>query len=151
MISDEAPISRFDDRARRVVRLARQQAEDRRGEAIAPAHVLLALLAVRRGLAARVVAGLAGSCARAEDAIAEILPPGQRPSPSHIPFTAAAEEVMVRAAQQARRWGDDHVGTEHLLLGLLAATDNAAVARLGAVGVDYDTATAEIGRLRAAG
>ncbi|GGN91920.1 hypothetical protein GCM10010112_78570 [Actinoplanes lobatus] len=41
-----------------------------------------------------------------------------------------------------------HIGTEHLLLGVLAATDNAAVARFGKVGVGYDAALAEIERLR---
>jgi ATP-dependent Clp protease ATP-binding subunit ClpC len=149
MIRERAPFSHLDNRAKRVLGLARQQAEDRHSEGIAPAHVLLALLAVRRGLAARAVAGICGSCARAEDSIAEVLPAGRRPSPAHVPFTAATEEAMVRAAQQAQLLGDDHIGTEHLLLGVLASPDNAAVGKLEKLGVDYDGVRTEIGRLRA--
>jgi hypothetical protein len=47
--------------------------------------------------------------------------------------------------------GDDFIGTEHLLLGLLVARNNAAVRRLRELGVYYDAARAEIGRLRAEG
>src|SRR4029453_1857546 len=35
-------------------------------------------------------------------------------------FTKPAREVVVAAQEAARRLGDDHVGDEHLLLGLLA-------------------------------
>jgi ATP-dependent Clp protease ATP-binding subunit ClpA len=97
------------------------------------------------------MANLSGSPARVESTIAEVLRSGRRPSPAHIPFSAAAEEGLVRAAQQARLWGDDHIGTEHTLLGLLVAANDAAVRQLQEVGVTYDAARAEITRLRAAG
>jgi ATP-dependent Clp protease ATP-binding subunit ClpA len=34
-------------------------------------------------------------------------------------FTVASREVVVRASDEARTLGDDYIGTEHLLLGLL--------------------------------
>jgi ATP-dependent Clp protease ATP-binding subunit ClpC len=151
MIHDRSPFTHLDERAKRAVELARRKAEGGHSEFIAPEHILLALIAVRRGLAARAVANLSGSCARAEDAIAGTLLPGRRSSPSHIPFTSATEEIMVGAAEQARLLGDEHIGTEHLLLGLLCAADNTAVCGLRELGVTYDTARAEVGRLRADG
>jgi len=149
MIHDQSPFTHLDERAKRVVELARRKADGRHSEFIAPEHVLLALVEMRRGLAARAVANLSGSSARAEDAIAGALRSGRRSSPSHIPFASATEEILVRAAQQARLLGDEHIGTEHLLLGLLCAADNTAVRGLRELGVTYDTARAEVGRLRA--
>ena len=151
MIHDQSPFFHFDDRAKRVLSLARQSAEGQHSADMAPEHVLLALLAIPHGLAARTMANLSGSRALVENAINEVLPVQRPPSPAHIPFTVATEEGMVRAAQQARLLGDDQIGTEHLLLGLLAATDNAAVRGLQELGVSYDTARAEITRLRADG
>jgi ATP-dependent Clp protease ATP-binding subunit ClpA len=150
VIHEQAPFTYLDDRAKRVVELARRRADGHGSHVIGPEHVLLALVAVRHGLAARVVANLAGSSASAESVIADVRPPGRQPSPVHIPFDAAGEEAMVRAAQQARSMGDDRIGTEHLLLGILA-TDNAAVRGLSTLGVTYDAARAEIQRLRADG
>jgi ATP-dependent Clp protease ATP-binding subunit ClpC len=151
VIHEQSPLSYLDDRAKRVVGLARQRAEGLRSDVIGPEHVLLALLSVRRGVAARALAGLAGSAATAETAIAEGLEEGARPSPVHIGFTITCEDAMVRAAQQANVLGDQRIGTEHLLLGLLLATSEPTVRRLSGLGVGYDAARAEIARLRADG
>jgi ATP-dependent Clp protease ATP-binding subunit ClpA len=129
----------------------RRKAEFEYSEVIAPEHMLLALLAMRRGLAARAIANLAGSSGHAQNVPAEALPPGRRPSPAHIRFTLATEQTMVRAAQQARLLGDEHIGTEHLLLGLFSATNDAAACGLLDLGITYDAARAELGRLRAGG
>jgi plasmid stability protein len=40
-------------------------------------------------------------------------------------FTAAARQAVVRAQEEARALGHDHVGTEHLLLGVLAVAPKA--------------------------
>ena len=151
MIYEQSPLSQLDDRAKRVVGLARERAEHLRSDVIGPEHILLALLAVRRGVAARAVTNLAGSTAAAESAIAEGLEPGTRPAPVHIGFTITCADAMVRAGQEANLLRDARIGTEHLLLGLLMATGDPAVRRLSGLGVDYDAARTEIVRLRSAG
>jgi ATP-dependent Clp protease ATP-binding subunit ClpC len=149
VIDEQSPLSHLDDRAKRVVVLARQKADGLHSQVIRPEHMLLALLAIRHGLAARAVTSLSGSCAPAKNAITRALTPAKQPSPAHIRFTATCEEAIVRAAQQARLLGDDRIGTEHLLLGLLLATDAPWVHRLSDVGVHYHAVRAEIRRLRA--
>ena len=62
---------------------------------------------------------------------------GRRPQtqPGHIPFTPPAKKVLELSLREALNLGDDHIGTEHLLLGLLAEADDVGaqiVARLGA-------------------
>jgi len=49
-------------------------------------------------------------------------------------FTPRARRSIGAAAEEARRLNDDHVGTEHLLLGLLKEPDGVAVKALDACG-----------------
>ncbi len=50
-------------------------------------------------------------------------------------FTKQARQVVVEAHSAARRLGDDRIGTEHLLLGLLAEGTGVAATVLADVGV----------------
>ncbi|MFI5892724.1 Clp protease N-terminal domain-containing protein [Actinoplanes sp. NPDC051513] len=60
-------------------------------------------------------------------------------------FTAAARQVVIGAQEQARELGNDHIGTEHVLLALLAPEEG-TVARLLRP-LDLDTARADVQRL----
>jgi ATP-dependent Clp protease ATP-binding subunit ClpA len=54
----------------------------------------------------------------------------------HIPFTPRAKKVLELSLREARRLGHDHIGTEHLLLGLIREGEGVAnqiMARHGAV------------------
>jgi ATP-dependent Clp protease ATP-binding subunit ClpA len=50
-------------------------------------------------------------------------------------FTKPARETVVQAQSAARRMGDDHIGVEHLLLGLLAEGQGVAASALSDLGV----------------
>lgn len=47
-----------------------------------------------------------------------------------IPFSPRAKNALVGARKQMRRLGDNHLGTEHVLLGILSIEDGAAVRML---------------------
>ncbi len=53
-------------------------------------------------------------------------------------FTRAARDVVVRAQHEAADLGHDYLGTEHLLLGLIANPDTTAAHLLTARGVDAE-------------
>src|SRR6266508_339008 len=53
--------------------------------------------------------------------------------------TAPAQHAVTHAKQEAGRLGHDHVGTEHLLLGLLHDDQCRAVATLGELGIAPET------------
>ncbi|HYL52261.1 MAG TPA: Clp protease N-terminal domain-containing protein [Acidimicrobiia bacterium] len=55
-------------------------------------------------------------------------------------FTDRARSVVVAANQEACALGHGHLGTEHLLLGLLQAPQCAAGRALGSLGVSHDAA-----------
>ncbi|WP_164737165.1 Clp protease N-terminal domain-containing protein [Georgenia sp. SYP-B2076] len=51
-------------------------------------------------------------------------------------FTEAARTTVVRSQEEARRLRHDHIGAEHLLLGLLANDDDLAPRVLAELGLD---------------
>jgi ATP-dependent Clp protease ATP-binding subunit ClpA len=59
-------------------------------------------------------------------------------------FTPDARQVVVRAQQEARSFAHPWIGTEHLLLGVLAAPDSAGAAVLAQFGVTLHTARAAL-------
>ncbi|MGH3035017.1 MAG: Clp protease N-terminal domain-containing protein [Gaiellaceae bacterium] len=61
-------------------------------------------------------------------------------------FTRRAREVVVLAEREARRLGHDHVGTEHILLGLLSLDEEPAGRALAELGVRRDAVRREVVR-----
>jgi len=68
-------------------------------------------------------------------------------------FSGQARHVVVSAQEEARELDHNYIGTEHLLLGLLAASDSVACLSLTALGYTHDdvraTVEAMIGRGKA--
>ncbi|MCF7854376.1 MAG: ATP-dependent Clp protease ATP-binding subunit [Candidatus Pacebacteria bacterium] len=59
-------------------------------------------------------------------------------------FTPRAQQVLVLAKREAKRFGHNYVGTEHLLLGLIKLGHGVAVAALQAMGLDLETVRYEV-------
>ncbi len=59
-------------------------------------------------------------------------------------FTPRAQQVLVLAKREAKRFGHNYVGTEHLLLGLIKLGQGVAVAALQAMGMDLETVRYEV-------
>ncbi|WP_425549645.1 Clp protease N-terminal domain-containing protein [Actinomadura keratinilytica] len=53
-----------------------------------------------------------------------------------FPYTPRAKGAIALSAQEARRLGHDHVGTEHILLGVLAERHGAGAQVLRRHGID---------------
>ena len=58
-------------------------------------------------------------------------------------FTERVKKVMQLAREEAVRLGNDYVGTEHLLLGLIREGDGVAVAVLQSLSVDLNEPRAQ--------
>jgi ATP-dependent Clp protease ATP-binding subunit ClpC len=61
------------------------------------------------------------------------------PSDRKIPYSPRAKKALVRARKEMRRLGDNHLGTEHVLLGILANEDGTAVRILASMGISPET------------
>ena len=66
-------------------------------------------------------------------------------------FTDRARRVVVLAQEESRLLGHSHIGTEHLLLGVLAEGEGAGARALHALGVEHDWARDRLGELLGAG
>ena len=67
---------------------------------------------------------------------------GQVAPSGHIPFTPRAKKCLELSLREALNLGHNHIGTGHLLLGLISKDDCAAVQVLDGLGAD-------LGQLRA--
>lgn len=59
-------------------------------------------------------------------------------------FSQRAHNVMLLAREETRTFGHHHLGTEHLLLGLLGEGASAAAGVLGGLGVELDGAYEQV-------
>jgi ATP-dependent Clp protease ATP-binding subunit ClpC len=60
------------------------------------------------------------------------------PKDRKIPYSPRAKDALVRARKEMRRLGDDHLVTEHVLLGILENEDGTAVRMLARMGVSKE-------------
>jgi ribosomal protein S18 acetylase RimI-like enzyme len=129
---------RFTEGARRVIVLAQEEAGRLDHDYIGTEHLLLGLLAEREGVGARALGTLGISLPSVRAEIEEIIGRGQTPPTGHIPFTPRAKKVLELSLLEARELGDQHIGTEHLLLGLVREGEGVAAQVLGRLGVKFD-------------
>ena len=109
------------------------QAAARRGrqEQIVPEHLVLGLLTEPTALAATTFTALASTSTCCGTRRGRAGRGRRRSSPEQIPFSGPAKKVIELVFREALRLGHDYVGTEHLLLGLLADEESPAAQLLG--------------------
>jgi ATP-dependent Clp protease ATP-binding subunit ClpA len=65
--------------------------------------------------------------------------PNRKP-PGHIPFTPRAKKVLELSLREAIGLGHDHIGSEHILLGLIREGEGMAVQVLQRKGIELEVA-----------
>lgn len=116
-------LERFTERARQVVVLAHEEARTLKHGQIGTEHLLLGLLREQDGIAAHVLESFDLSLERARGEVVRIVGVGEQAHAGQIPLTAQAKRVLELALQEAINLGHSYIGTEHLLLGILALGD----------------------------
>src|SRR5690242_12505678 len=125
---------RFTEKARRVIFFARYEASQYGSPYIETEHLLLGLLREDRPLAKQFLGDSYEPSIRSE--IERHITARERISTSvDVPLTADSKKVLTFAAEETDRLGHRHVGTEHLLLGLLRAEGSLASQILQARGL----------------
>jgi ATP-dependent Clp protease ATP-binding subunit ClpC len=137
----------FTERARQVVVLAQEEARGLHHGYIGEEHILLGLLREDEGLAARVLESLNMTVERVRDEVVLLEGRGEAVDSGMIPFTARAKEVLESGPREARRLGQDQVGTEHLLLGLLREDDGVVAQVFRDFATETQTVRAEVLRM----
>ena len=135
---------RFDDAARRVIVFSQDEARKLSHHFIGTEHLLLALLREGHGVAATALTNLGVGYDAVLARVDASLGRGTTPTPSHLPFTEATKRAMEHSFEESVERGHNHVGTEHLLLGLIR-TENEATAMLADMGVDAQRVRDSVG------
>jgi ATP-dependent Clp protease ATP-binding subunit ClpC len=126
---------RFTDRARRVVVLAQEEARILNHNYIGTEHLLLGILHEEDGIGARALTAVGISLPRARAEVEELIGHGKSSPTGHIPFTPRSKKVLELSLREALKLNHNHVGSEHLLLGLLSEGEGVgaqALVKLGA-------------------
>lgn len=125
---------RFTRRARQIVVLAQEEAEALGHTRVGTEHLLIGLARAEDEAVAPVLSDAQITAEAARDKARDLISgeSGRR----RIPFTRAAKRALDNALREARALGDNYIGAEHVLLGLLADERNGAVAILRALGAD---------------
>jgi len=129
---------RFTPGARRAVVLAQEEARKLGHDYIGTEHILLGLVGEGEGVAARALAAAAIGAEAVRREVEEIIGTGLQPPSGHLPFTPRAKKVLQISRREALRLGSSHVGTEHILLGLIREGEGVAAAILDRLGVSRE-------------
>lgn len=137
---------RFTDRARKALSLAIGEAYRHAHEYVGPEHILLGICKLDGASIAVTIIGGAGINLGAIRAEVEKLmtPVPDKITMGRLPHTTESKRVIESAIDHARAMGSGCVGTEHLLLGLIAVPNTIASAVLATAGLTIDGTMAAI-------
>ena len=137
---------RFTERARKVMSLARLEAQRFYHDYVGTEHILLALVKEGTGVASVVLKKMGVELKEIRHEIEKTVERGPEPVSSNqqLPYTPRAKRVLELALEEARNLGHHYIGTEHLLLGLLREQDGIAAQVLINLGLKLDEVREEI-------
>jgi ATP-dependent Clp protease ATP-binding subunit ClpA len=139
---------RFTDRARKVMRLAYQEAQRFNHEYIGTEHILLDLVREGTGVAANVLKNLDINLRKIRLEVEKIVEVGpDMVTMGKLPLSPRAKELIDYAKDEAHKLKHNYVGTEHLLLGLLREQESVAAQVLMNLGVELESVREEIRNL----
>ncbi len=116
---------RSTDRARKALQLANTTALENGHEYVATPHIVVGIFREGSGVAANVLRNLNVNMVKLSGDIQAAMPSGRSSSvlSGKLPHTENATQAIKQAIVEARNLNHNYVGTEHLLLGVLAVDE----------------------------
>lgn len=135
----------FTDRARKIMQLANQEALRFNHEYVGTEHLLLGLVKEGTGVAGIVLANLGVELRKVRLEVEKIVQAGpDKISGGKLPMTPRMKKAIEYAYEEARFLAHDHVGTEHLLLGLVRESEGVAALVLMNLGLRLQVVREEV-------
>jgi ATP-dependent Clp protease ATP-binding subunit ClpC len=136
---------RFTDRAKKVMNLARQEAQRFNHEYLGTEHILLGLVQEGSGVAANVLKNMGIDLSKIRAEVEKIVKTGpSMVTMGQLPFTPRAKKVLELSVEEASNLGHNYIGTEHLLLGLIKENEGIAAQVLMNLGVKLEDVREEV-------
>src|SRR5579863_5324475 len=137
---------RYTEKARRIVFFARYEASEFGSTSIETEHLLLGVLREDKAIANRFLPSN-DSVAAIRQRIRALTPLREKISTSvDLPLSHESKRVLAYAAEETERLGHKHLGTEHLLLGLLRDENCLAATLLHERGLSLESVREELAR-----
>jgi len=132
---------RFTDKGRKIIILAREEAERHQNDYLGTEHLVLAILRESDGIALMIIKKMGLSSEQIRLEIERNLPGGGTTMTfGEIPFSPRVKKVIEYGVEEARLLGHNHIGSEHLLLGLLREEEGIGGKILRSLGANLLTA-----------
>jgi len=130
---------KYTDRVGKAMTLAHEEAKRLNHEYIGTEHILLGLAREGAGVAATVLKQLQVDLDQLRAEVEKVVRPGPpMVTTGSLPLTPRAKQVLESAAEEARGFNHNYVGTEHLLLGLLHVPEGVAAQVLISMGLTME-------------
>jgi ATP-dependent Clp protease ATP-binding subunit ClpC len=160
---------RFTDKSRRCVEAAFEEARMLGHDSVGDEDLLLGILRADEGIGVAALSSLGVTLEDAREESEEMLSDAlssigisleeirreagdtfemRIPADRRLPFSPRAKKVLVGARKEMRRLGDNYLGTEHVLLGIVGNKDGTAVRMLASMGVSTETLEDRLYQLR---
>jgi ATP-dependent Clp protease ATP-binding subunit ClpA len=142
-MNDKGRFVKFNEQARKVLSLAQEEAQRFDHSYLGTEHLLLGLVRVSDGTAARVLRSLGVELSKVRSAVEFIISRGESTTATDVGLTVRAKKVIELTVDEARRFNHQYIGTEHLLLGMLREGEGIAAGVLESLGVTLEKARAQ--------
>jgi ATP-dependent Clp protease ATP-binding subunit ClpC len=161
--------NRFTDKSRKSVEAAFEEARMLGHDSVGDEDLLLGILRAEEGVAAEALSSLGVTLEDAREESEEMLSDAlssigisleeirreagdafemRIPTHRRLPLSPRAKNVLVGARKEMRMLGDNYLGTEHVLLGILHNEDGTAVRILVSMGVSTEALEDRLFKLR---
>jgi ATP-dependent Clp protease ATP-binding subunit ClpC len=143
----ESKYGRLADDVKRVMQLANLEAQRFNHEYIGTEHILLGLLADDGSVAVLVLQGLGIEPRIVRAQVETYVMKGPDDAKGKLPLTPRAKSVIEHSLEEAHNLNHNHVGPEHVLLGLLREKEGFGGAVLMNYGLTIESACSEVNRI----
>jgi Clp amino terminal domain, pathogenicity island component len=139
---------RFTERARRVVFFAQEESARLGTNMVGTEHLLLGLVREDDSVAGRLLDSLGASLGAIRSGVEKRATRGPGHQGQNMELTPRCKRVIDLAYEQARGLQNNYIGTEHLLLGLIAEGEGIAARVLLEQGMDLARVRSEVERFQ---
>ncbi|MCE9643418.1 MAG: hypothetical protein K8Q97_03855 [Candidatus Andersenbacteria bacterium] len=131
---------RFTDRALKVMQLANEEAQRFNHEYIGTEHILLGIIREGGGIAFVILGGFGVDLQKVRLEVEKLVQSASEDMATigRLPQTPRAKRVIEFAMEEARGFDHKHIGTEHLLLGLIREAEGVGGQALLNLGLELD-------------
>lgn len=128
--------SNYTEKAKSALLLAEKSAKKFRQSYVGTEHILIGLIQENTAIASKVLQDNGVDYQKVREMIQDLIAPENKVAIKEKDgYSPKAIDVLEEAANQAKRFGYEKIGTEHILLALIKEADNVAVRLLNTMGV----------------